>query len=69
MGERACAQAHLVALLAWLAVICAGLGSTMGTNPQMLASKLAASAQHLQRQGWPIADALRCAAWRCGGCG
>jgi hypothetical protein len=40
----------LVAFLAWAALICAGLGGTVGVVSQMLAGKLAASAQHLQRQ-------------------
>ncbi len=43
----------LIALLAWAALLCAGLGSTVGGVSQKLASKLAASAQYLQRQGGP----------------
>ncbi len=44
-------QAVLVTLLAWAALLCAGLGGTVGGVSQTLAGKLAASAQHLQRHG------------------
>jgi hypothetical protein len=38
-------------LLAWAAVVCTGLGGTVGVASQSLANKLASSAQHLQRHG------------------
>lgn len=44
------AQASLVTLLAWVALLCAGLGGTVGVVSQTLAGKLAASMQHLHRQ-------------------
>ncbi len=43
----------LVTLLAWTALLCAGLGGTVGVVSQTLAGKLAASVQHLQRHGGP----------------
>ena len=49
-------QAVLLALLAWAALLCAGLGSAVGLAPQSLASKLAANAQHLQRHGTSLAS-------------
>lgn len=48
---RAALRAVMVTLLAWAALLCAGLGGTVGVVSQTLAGKLAASAQHLQRQG------------------
>ncbi len=47
---RAAVQAFLIALLALAALLCVGLGSTVGVVSQSLASKLIASAQYLQRQ-------------------
>lgn len=44
------AQASLVTLLAWVALLCAGLGGTVGVVSQTLAGKLAAGMQHLHRQ-------------------
>lgn len=44
-------QAVLITLLTWAALLCTGLGGTVGAVSQSLASKLAASAQYLQRQG------------------
>lgn len=41
--------AALLALLAWLAVLAAGLGGSVGAWTQTLAGKLPAQAQHLQR--------------------
>ncbi len=49
-GARASVQAALIALLAWAALLCAGLGAAVGVNSQTLAGKLAAAAQVLQRQ-------------------
>ena len=43
----------LVTLLAWTALLCAGLGGTVGVVSQTLAGKLAASVQYLQRHGGP----------------
>ena len=51
VGTRTTVQAVLVAFLAWAALLCAGLGGTVGAVSQTLAGKLAASAQHLQRPG------------------
>ena len=52
-GTRTAVQAVLVTLLAWTALLCAGLGGTVGVVSQTLAGKLAASVQHLQRHGGP----------------
>ena len=52
-GTRTAVQAMLVTLLAWTALLCAGLGGTVGVVSQTLAGKLAASVQHLQRHGGP----------------
>lgn len=41
----------LVTLLAWAALLCAGIGGTFDVVSQALAVKLAASVQHLQRHG------------------
>lgn len=49
-GLRTAVHATLVAFLAWAALLFAGLGGTVGGVSQALAGKLAASAQHLQRQ-------------------
>lgn len=43
-------QAVLVTWLVWAALLCIGLGSSVGAVPQQLAGKLVAHAQHLQRQ-------------------
>lgn len=50
-GTGAWLQAVLFTLLAWVAVVCTGLGGTVGVASQSLAHKLAANAQHLQRHG------------------
>ena len=50
-GVGAWLQAVLLALLTWAALLCAGLGGTLGVASQTLANKLAANAQHLQRHG------------------
>jgi len=50
-GTGAWLQAVLLTLLAWAAVVCSGLGGTLGVASQSLANKLASSAQHLQRHG------------------
>jgi hypothetical protein len=50
-GTRTALQGMLVTLLAWTALLCAGLGGTVGVVSQTLAGKLAASVQHLQRHG------------------
>ena len=50
-GAGAWLQAVLFTLLAWAAVVCTGLGGSVGVASQSLANKLAASAQHWQRQG------------------
>ena len=50
-GTGAWLQAVLFTLLAWAAVVCTGLGGTVGVASQSLANKLASSAQHLQRHG------------------
>lgn len=52
-GARNTVQAMLVTLLAWTALLCAGLGGTVGVVSQTLAGKLAASVQHLQRHSGP----------------
>lgn len=49
MGMRTAANAVLIAFMAWVALLFAGLGGPMGGVSQTLAGKLAAGAQHLQR--------------------
>lgn len=49
-------QAVLFALLAWAALLCAGLGGTVGVASQSLAKKLAANSQHLQGTGTSLAS-------------
>ena len=44
-------QAVLFALLAWAALLCAGLGGTAGGASQTFANKLVPNFQHLQRHG------------------
>ena len=50
-GVGAWIRAMLFTLLGWAALLCAGLGGTMGVASQSLANKLAANAQQLQRHG------------------
>ncbi len=50
-GSYRVLQAILVTLLAWVALLCVGLGGTVGVVSHTLIGKLAASVQHLQRQG------------------
>ncbi len=57
-GVGAWLQALLFSMLAWAAVLCTGLGGSMGVASQTLANKLAASAQHVQRHGFAITMAL-----------
>ncbi len=49
-GTAAMLQAAVFMLLAWVAVLCTGLGGTVGAASQSLANKLAPHAQHWQRQ-------------------
>ena len=49
-GAVIAAPALLVMLMAWAALLFAGLGGSVGVASQSLASKLAASVQFLQRQ-------------------
>ena len=51
VGAGAWIQSVLFTLLAWAALLCTGLGGTVGVASQTLANKLAANAQHLQRHG------------------
>jgi hypothetical protein len=50
-GTGAWLQAVLFTLLAWAAVVCTGLGGTVGVASQSLANKLASNAQHFRRHG------------------
>ncbi|MEJ7928863.1 hypothetical protein WG922_02645 [Ramlibacter sp. AN1015] len=43
-------QAVMVTLLAWLALLCAGLSGTPGVASHQLAGKIAGNGQHFQRQ-------------------
>jgi hypothetical protein len=51
VGAGACIQAVLFTLMVWAALLCTGLGGTVGVASQTLANKLAANAQQLQRHG------------------
>ena len=50
-GAGAWLQAVVLTMLAWAAVVGTGLGGNLAVASQSLANKLAANAQHLQRQG------------------
>jgi hypothetical protein len=47
---HAAVQAVFITLLAWAALLCTGLGGTVGAVSPSLAGKVAPSAQYLQRQ-------------------